>query len=168
MELNAANSLAGICSRPTRGAISTSIGFLFKWGTVAVLTIIILACAVFDAYLSTQRIKKYGVGIEMNPLLRLLSAYMGPANTMIVGVLFPTCALITLCSWTHFTEGLAFIAGFRVKLIISQFQSIKFEQQAKKLGIDLRGLAQPPSLRSSAPNECVEPTEPPNSSSETK
>jgi len=81
-----------------------------------------LLLAFFDAEFTKRRLSEFGIGIELNPVVRWLSKRIGISFGVTLGVTIPTGCLI-VAGW--YVPGLIeFMLGIRFCLFLFQWRSI--------------------------------------------
>lgn len=93
----------------------------------------LLACSaiclgVFDIWFTHRRVKKYGVGVELNPLSKSLMQKLGILNGLSISAI-PAIAIPVLLSVFNLPLWLAFYVGLRVQLFTHQILSLGIEKE---------------------------------------
>lgn len=87
----------------------------------------------YDAWLSQDRMKKYGNGFELTASIKFLSTYLGPELAVILGIMGPAVGWIYIFKIFNLTWALALMTGFGIKRFEVQLTSRVFEKQAAAL-----------------------------------
>lgn len=95
------------------------------------LAVINFALAAFDTYLTRRRMNEYGIWIELNKTIQLLSKALGVEMGVLLGMAVPVAAETILFYWLNWPVAFGFLIGFRLKLFIQQLYSLRFEKQLK-------------------------------------
>ena len=96
-----------------------------------IIVVVILYCllAVIDAYITIDKISRYGIGIELNPLTRWTAKTFGHQTGVISSILIPTVGVLML--GYHFPPLLYIIFGARLTLCAFQLK-VLFDARARK------------------------------------
>lgn len=130
------------------------------------LALIYYSLVAFDAVFTMRRMKKFGLAVELNSLVKNACALLGIEFGLFATILAPASALSLLLLWTHFQVGFALLIGFRARLSYIQIQSLKFEKDirtfCKENGIEIgkssgAGKSAPPSARSADTSVVAQP-----------
>src|SRR5437879_619164 len=92
-----------------------------------------LGIGAFDAYLTQRRMKDYGFDIELNKAIRWIATQTGPETAAYIGIIIPTFLQSLVGLAFNLPSALALLVGFRARFFWTQWQSLKFEKQAKIL-----------------------------------
>jgi len=117
------------------------------------LAAVLFSLAGFDAYLTRRRVLDYGAFVEINPLIVQLIIKLGPDFGPIIGIMLPAAAWIGLFVKLGWPVALAMMIGYRLKLFVSQIQSLQFEGELKELRAELERRHQQRLLGNPPPNE---------------
>jgi len=124
------------------------------------------ALGVFDGWLTQRRMTDYGPEVELNSLIVSLAKIFNPQVAVLVVCILFAGAQSLLCTLMDWPSALAFLVGFRFKLLIGQVQSLFFEAQLKKFTKMLEekqklegGVMRPPSPHSDSQES---PSQPPS------
>jgi hypothetical protein len=96
---------------------------------LATLVIICLLLASFDCVLSENRIRKFGVKVELNSGIRWLVGKLGIPIGCYVGVLMPAVAFLVLCIIFKAAIPLALMVGFRGRAFFNQVESVIYQKE---------------------------------------
>lgn len=126
--------------------------------------IILFLLAAFDAWLTAQRITRYGLKVELNAAIRWLASKFGPELGAFIGVAAPATAVVGVSLMFHLQWVLALLVGFRARAFFVQIESMVFEKQIKEFAASINaasssGSHRPPSTV--APSDEVEPKQTP-------
>lgn len=80
-----------------------------------ILALILIILAASDGVYTLDAIEKYGIHVEMNPVIRKFGVWLG--------IIPPTMGLIGLAYWLHSVPLMTFLIGFRVKVLLNQIMS---------------------------------------------
>jgi hypothetical protein len=133
-----------------------------------ILATLLFGLSGFDAFITQKRITRYGVTVELNRAIQVLSSKFGPELGAIIGVMAPATALIALGLKFHLQWVLAAMVGFRLRQFFVQVESLAFERDIKEFAATLVAAASSDSHRppsTVAPLERVEPKQSPIQSS---
>lgn len=102
------------------------------------LSLLNFILAARDAWVTQDRIHKFGPKIELNLGIRYLATKWGPKIAAYAGCILPAAAQSLLCVMYDQPGLLGVFTGMRLKLFWNQLQSRKFEQEllAVKKAID--------------------------------
>lgn len=84
-----------------------------------ILLLIFNLCVVLDFISTKSLVKKLGTGIELNPLLKMLSDRFGDVG-LALGIVLPNLLFLTLIGVFHLPSVLAFATGARAMLAYMQ------------------------------------------------
>lgn len=106
-----------------------------------VLVASIFALTTFDAWLTSKRIKDYGIEIEINQGVKRMAKWFGPEVASLVMLFGPTLFWTLLCIKLHSYSGLGLLTGFKLRFFYNQLQSLAFEKEAKAIKKEINSRA---------------------------
>lgn len=87
----------------------------------------------YDAYITNRRMKAFGVGFELNGLIKRLSTLAGPDLASVIGVLGPCVGWTCIFCYFNWPAALALLVGYNLKRFEMQLASAAFEKAAKEM-----------------------------------
>lgn len=97
--------------------------------TLAILNIIL---AGFDAWLTSQRMKRYGLDVELDSTTKKLAALLGKDFGPALAIYIPATVQSFLFTYLAWPAILGIFVGFRLSKFWMQLRSIQFERDLRQ------------------------------------
>lgn len=81
----------------------------------------------YDVWMTLRRLKKYGLGVELNPLTKLAAAHVGLQQGVFLGIVGPHLLFTVTAFAGGLTTVYAFYTGYLANHFIIQRASLQFE-----------------------------------------
>lgn len=88
---------------------------------------------VYDTYLTSRRMKAFGLNFELNTLIRFIATHLGPDGAAVLGVLVPVVGWTYIFTYFNLPVALALLVGYNIKRFELQLSSAAFENSAKEI-----------------------------------
>lgn len=95
------------------------------------LALLYLSCALLDGYVTYRILSAYGVGLEFNPLVRLLSPRVGLINSLLLSVILPRLISLGILLWWGNVAVFSFVTGACVMYGIQQVRALQVASTLK-------------------------------------
>jgi len=100
---------------------------------LTILATIYFTLATFDAWITRKRMIQYGAQVEGNEFIRNLATTKGPELATYVGIILPSILITLVLVALDWPIALSGLIGYRIRMFVNQFQSLKFEEEARRI-----------------------------------